>query len=77
MVSQEVTLDHQVGGGKIRSLQAKVEAFQKWPLPQNKKQLQPIWALVATIPALFPTYNHIAAFLADNYKTTIQARCFG
>ncbi|CAM5166320.1 unnamed protein product [Natator depressus] len=61
-------LGHQVGQGTINSLQAKVDAIQKWPVPKSKKQIQSFLGLAGYYRRFVPQYSQITAPLADLTK---------
>ncbi|CAM5122776.1 unnamed protein product [Natator depressus] len=61
-------LGHQVGQGTISPLQAKVDAIQKWAVPQSKKQVQSFLGLAGYYRRFVPQYSQIAAPLTDLTK---------
>ena len=61
-------LGHRVGRGQVRPLQAKIEAFQKYPRPKRKKEMRAFLGLANYYRRFIPGYGSMAVPLTDTTR---------
>ena len=64
-MDQCVYLGHMVGNGTVRPEVSKVEAVQRWPVPETKKQVRAFLGLTGYYRKFIPQYASVAAPLTD------------
>ena len=67
-MDQCVYLGHTVGNGVVQPELSKVEAVQRWPVPETKKQVRAFLGLTGYYRKFIPQYASIAAPLTDLTK---------